>query len=493
MKFGRRKLIEWAAGGSSVAFLSHFARNAVAQAEGVARPNVIFFMTPFTYIYRLYPELYSGGTKLTGYSYPTLLKPVLAETSNVTVVGGLHNSARVEQHGSKYATLTCLPHINPPTPDQEESETNSRPAGISIDQLIGQAFAAKNSDPIAAINFGIPSYESRGEADLEPTVSATGPDQKLSKEVKPDKVFARLFGSLASKPGAPSAGQLEAVSSQQILDLLRADVDKVRQRIPATERPKLDQMFESAGSLQQELKKLGSVSGEACAVPAAGPMLGNASDIAFNQEYKPTYRGYLDAVISNTVLALSCGLSRVATLDMATTYYPDLSLKLQGHECTHGFTTDLTNGYPADWSGAKNAISDAALGKVWGGEPAWRAINDMYMGYLATLVRKLKATPAADGKSLFDSTIIVGLSSSGCSDHWAASEQAMLLIGGHPALPTGQYYRFGEAKANADSVKNPLSGARFTGDLFSYVANAVGVPTPTFGDPRFAAGPLSFL
>jgi hypothetical protein len=494
MNFGRRKLMEWAAAGSSVAFLSSFARWSVAQAEGVTRPNVIFFLTPFTYIYGLYPQLCEGATKLSGYKYPDLLAPVLAESSKVTVISGLHNAARVEQHGSRYATFTCMPHITPPTPDQEESDENSRPGGPSIDQVIAQSFKAKTGDPVLSLNFGIPTYDAGGRLnDLNTSLLASAADQKLLNEVKPDKVFARLFGSLTTKPGQPSPEQLDAVGNQKILDLLRADVDRVRKRIPTSDRPKLDQMFESAGSLQLEMQKLANLtSNAACAVPSTAPALGPASDVAFNADYKPTYRGYLDAVIDNTVLAMSCGLSRVATLDLGTTFYPDLLLNLQQHECTHGFTTDLSKGYPADWNRTKNAISDMWLGKTWGGEAGWRAVNAMYMGYLAKLVKKLKATPTGNGQTLFDNTIIVAMSSSGCADHWAANEQAMVLAGGHPALPAGQYYRFGETKTTTEKVKQPLQGARFTGDLFSFVANAAGVPMGKFGDSRFAAGPLSF-
>lgn len=494
MNCGRRKLMEWAAGGSTVAFLSSFARWSVAEAEGVTRPNVIFFLTPFTYIYGLYPQLCKGGTKLIGYTYPDLLAPVLAETNRVAVVSGLHNAARVEQHGSRYATFTCMPHIAPPTPDQEESDDNSRPGGVSIDQVIAQAFKSTTGDPILSLNFGIPTYDAGGSLnDLSTSYLASAPDQKLRKEVKPDKVFARLFGSLTAKPGQPSPGQLDAVSSQKILGILRDDVDRIRKRIPSSDRPKLDQMFESAGSLQLEVQKLANLTSNAtCAVPSTAPALGPPSDVAFNEDYKPTYRAYLDAVIDNTVLAMSCGLSRVATLDLATTFYPDLLLDLQQHECTHGFTTDFSKGYPADWNRTKNAVSDMWLGKTWGGEAGWRAVNAMYMGYLATLVKKLKATPTGNGKSLFDNTIIVGLSSSGCADHWAANEQTMILAGGHPGIPSGQYYRFGEEKTTLDSVEQPLPGTRFTGDLFSYVANAVGVPMGKFGDNRFAAGPLSF-
>ena len=116
----------------------------------------------------------------------------------------------------------------------------------------------------------------------------------------------------------------------------------------------------------------------------------------------------------------------------------------------------------------------------------------MYMDQLGRLVKKLKASPVGGNKTLFDNTIIVGISSSGCADHWAACEQAMLLNGGHPALPTGQFYRIGQNRTSTDIPRMPVPSRRFTGDLFSFVANAVGVPMGNFGDSRYAAGPLTF-
>lgn len=490
--FGRRRLIELAAGSSSLAFLSSFARWSVAQAEGVDRPNVIFLITPMTFINRLSPELEQEKSQATGYKYPSILNPVLAETSRISVVSGLHNSARVQQHSSGYATLTCMPHISPPTIDQCEDERNSRPGGISIDQLIAQAFKSKTADPVLSLNFGVPAQNAYDSGnDLWFSYSASGADQKLKKEVRPDKVFARLFGSLKSSPGKPSPENLDAIASQKILDVLRGDINRVKQRIPSSERPKLDQMFESAGSLQLEMQKLSAATrAGACSVPGMAPVLGAPEEVRDNLQYKPLYRSYFDATIDNTVLALSCGLSRVATVELDPSSFPDLLLDLTQHDCSHGFTKDFTNGYPSDFK-EKNAISDNWLGKSWGAEAGWKSVNETLMSYLGSLVKKLKATPAAGGKSLFDNTIIVGLSSSGHRDHWGANLQSMLLVGGHPSLPTGQFYRFGTGK-EPDGEQMPLPGSRFTGDLFASVANWVGVPLAKFGDSRFAAGPISF-
>jgi hypothetical protein len=103
------------------------------------------------------------------------------------------------------------------------------------------------------------------------------------------------------------------------------------------------------------------------------------------------------------------------------------------------------------------------------------------LGHFLAVWERLKTFSEGNG-TMADSTLMVMTNMNGGPHHQGGGERYFVMLGSAGgAFKTGKYLSFAK-------------GSRpFTGDLFTSIVNAMGVPDAKFGDPTATKGPLAGL
>jgi hypothetical protein len=280
---------------------------------------------------------------------------------------------------------------------------------------------------------------------------------KITPTADPAAAFAFLFPAATgtSDPGAPDprvTGMLMARRS--VLDVVRADATRMRDRLPAAQRPKLEAALEAIRAQERALSDAlstgttGMGSTVSCETPAAP---GSGSGFVERTRLQ----------IDNLVAGMACDLVRFGTLMMApgadSSRVRDFDPTLDGegyHDCSHRW---------------EEADAQAKLVKV----------NVHFASMLAYLIERLASMPEGTG-TMLDHTIVLWT-----NECWHGNHDPFrlpLVLAGHAGgLAGGRVYT------------PPDGEGRSYGKLLVSLANAVGHPMTSFGDPRWGAGPLPGL
>jgi hypothetical protein len=172
------------------------------------------------------------------------------------------------------------------------------------------------------------------------------------------------------------------------------------------------------------------------------------------------YPAILEAHTSMVVAALGCGISRMATLQLADAL---------GASVNFGA---FVPGVPARGTGVKSAYrnwSDLAHNPVLGGIDHKRLVDQWWMARLAALIVKMKGILDAGGSSLFDNTVILWANPVEEGANRNSAKMPWLLAGSAGrALKTGQH--LATAGANSSGV-------------LSAICTAMGIGSHPFGAP----------
>jgi hypothetical protein len=154
------------------------------------------------------------------------------------------------------------------------------------------------------------------------------------------------------------------------------------------------------------------------------------------------------------VLALSCGLTRVVTLQ---------------HSCAQGGPSFSWICSPGHHHGITHNLSDPAE------QDKENKITQWYANEFAYLIEALKKVPGATG-TLLDDTGMVWLTELSDAGGHTMNDLPIILAGKcGGAFKTGQLLEY---------------PGRTQGDLFVNFLNAMGVSDTKFGDPRYCTGAL---
>jgi hypothetical protein len=386
-----------------------------------------------------------------------------AHKKDVLVVGNMYNPFDLHLHGNRWF-MSMTKGI--PTGVKD----GMNPGGPSFDRFVAQS--AGRADPFPSLNLlAWPTKEFSGVAAdgaSKPFPALPGPVQAF------EQVFGRLAAGAATGTGAPDVNtQARLQRDRSLLDFVTADVSRLRGRLATQERAKLDQYLESVRGLEQKLTRL--------VVVEAGCRKPERPSPTIDQGGRVPER--MKANLDFIAAALTCGLTRVAVLDVPGSG----SLPFLGHP-------DI-----------------GVHGGMWhGGGPE---LHKAYYRYasenLVYLWNRLTAVREGDG-TFADGTLIVLLNKSGGNhhngsyDYWAlllGSARGHLRSGRYLALPTSPM-QAGDPRAPAgvaggDGSRGPAAGkpvpVHAVSDLYVSLAEAMGVATKTFGDPAHCRGPLPGL
>jgi hypothetical protein len=304
---------------------------------------------------------------------PTLA-PLLPVKSYVTVVTGTSLTlidGEVNHSQGICNILAGGERVGPTGP------TATQP-GPTVDQIVARAFAA--TTPLRSLEVGIVPYKGLDQGTTNKYLSHNGPKNFNPPEFSPQKVFTRLFegasssgGQVGTSPGdaSQSASKMAALR-RSVLDAVKADAARLRMRLGAQDRARLEQHLEGIRQLEKRIELLESVtSGSVPNSPSGVCRTLGAPAVANDIE------GRSKAMNRVLALALSCGVTRVFTDHFCgprdDNVYPQSGVNQGFHGLTHTEGND---------------------------QPKVQQILSFIMKQLADLIMVLRDTPAGPGNLL---------------------------------------------------------------------------------------------
>lgn len=249
------------------------------------------------------------------------------------------------------------------------------------------------TSPVASLRLGV---RTRG---LDP-ISARGYSGVTDFQDNPRSAFDRLFG------GTIDASPLGERREKRILEVNQLALESIRDRLGQYERERLEQHQDGIAKLYSDIENAASGSAPAgCTNPTFNPSgLSEAlNDDAFTEQFA--------LQTENLVLALSCNLTRIATLQLGT--------------------------HQADFS--VNDLSGDYHGSIHSGDRAWYERYRTYFTERVThLIQRLAETDAPEGGKLLDNTLVVQVTDMGNGDAHTGTDAPYMMAGGGSAIRRGQ-------------------------------------------------------
>jgi hypothetical protein len=402
------------------------ASRARAQSATAARRLVIFFSPNGTVHRHWRPQ--GEGTSFQ-FTPGSILEPLSALKSRLLILDGIDFKGVSNHEPGMRAMLTGG---GPETPTQ----------GQSVDQYIASRLPAET--PFASIELGVGTDAWGGNTQTRmlygPGHTFVHPDQD------PVNVYKRLFGGAGATPE-----QLDArlQKKQSVLDLLRAELSELRTRAGAEEYEKLDAHLAALRRVEAGLS--GPAANLSCDAPPPVMQL----DPNAHQNFADITRAQTDLLVT----ALSCGLTRVASLQLSHTVGPHVFSWLGLSEGHHS----LSHMDDSNTAGVAQFVT------------AERWVSEQF----AYLLGQLDALPEPGGDgSMLDHTLVVWAKELADGRLHDNVSVPFILAGGGGTVRTGRYLKLGGEPHQK---------------LLVSICRAMGLDNATFGDPSHGTGPLGGL
>lgn len=266
------------------------------------------------------------------------------------------------------------------------SRISGKPANSSLDQFLAVERGLGADTRLASISLGVGT----DALDTGVTLSYGVGGEPLPKIIDPVQTYQQLFRGFVAQ-GDPEA---EAVLARQnllgrgMVDYLRSDVNRLRDRLAGSEKLKLDQHLSSLAELEKQFQSMPA--GVGCTLPAA-PDPSKFPKLKQYNQGEQYFDAITNAQIDVLAQAMACDITRFATLFMNDLSYEGNPL-----------------GLPADnHGGVAHAYSPSTVGNnnhPTPGDPnSWLGLaklNKYSFGKVARLMQKL------DELGILDSTLI---------------------------------------------------------------------------------------
>jgi hypothetical protein len=290
-------------------------------------------------------------------------------------------------------------------------------AGTSIDQLLAQEFGKETqlaSMELSLEDVSIPRNSFPGYAGVyNSTIVWRSATQALPMEHNPRVLFERMFGATES---TNRQGRLDQINADlSLLDGVTPKIERLRKRLGAQDRAKLDEHLESVRDVERRIQKAESQ------IDVELPAVDKPRGVP------PTFEEHAKLMYDLIVLAFKTDLTRV------TTY-------MYGVESTDRAFPEI--GIPEPWHPVSHHVNDPEKIK------RQAKLNTYCMQMLQHFLEHLSTTKDGDG-TLLDSTAVLygsGLSDSNMHTHLnlpvliAAGRNMGMQTGRHLVAPKGAPY-----------------------------------------------------
>jgi Protein of unknown function (DUF1552) len=317
--------------------------------------------------------------------------------------------------------------------------------GPSIDQHIGAAFVSNGYGGLASLNLAV-CAKSTARLSWRSAGDPVIPNQD------PFKAFATLF------TGSASAADKKARMRQSVLDYVSKDLSRFAKKIGGkADRANVDAHLQSVRELEQRLAQAVGVGGTACAPPTLVPL--ETGSVTSTTNFERVAQLQIDLAVA----ALAADATRVVVLQLGDQHNSGIILS------SLGFVATGMQNNSGDLNSLMNINHANGADKI--------KCDGWFMSQVAYVIERLKNVTDGAG-SMLDSTAFLTMNNmrTGGDEYW-----------GVPAILAGNcggYFKTGR------SLTLP-TGTANNGVLIA-LANAVGVPTETFGEARYG-GELSVL
>lgn len=353
------------------------------------------------------------------YQMPTLLKSLEPHRGELSIFTNLDHPGVGGGHGCSNTLLNGV----------EMKDTRDRPQRLhSLDQLLAETLGQTTRFPSMRLGSGGISWSRAGMI--------------LPTDNDPARVFARLFVEENGKAKQKTKQYL--AEDRSILDVVREDAGRLGSRLARADRDKLDQYLTSIRGVEQKLKR--QADWIDIAKPQASDEIirgGDDDDTIVDLQYP-----YNTAVMYDLmVLALQTNSTNVICYGHpgGNRLFPFEGVSMGYHSLTHhGKRLEL--------------VKELAI------------IETFYAVQFARFLAKLKETPAADGQSLLDSTVVMFGSGMGNASAHSSRNLPVMVAGG--GLRHGKHHRF--ERRGRDG--RPLS------DLYVTILQQLGVERDQFSN-----------
>jgi hypothetical protein len=428
----------------------------LARADAAPRRLIVFYTPNGT----IGPEWRPRGGE-TDFTFGRILAPLAPFRSKLLVLGGVDMALADAGFGSHHTRgigglltgrrilMGNFRSAGPPTAGWA--------SGVSIDQHIARTASTR----FRTLELGVRVVD----AEVRGRISYLGPNQPVPPMEDPYDVFDRIFAGgrppAAAGPAGPAIdARAERLRAQRksVLDFLGQELAAARAQVGVDDRARIDAHLESVRDIERRLLVDGSGPAPAPAAGCAPPALAPRIDVQTSESLPAVGRLHMDLLAA----AFACDLTRVATL-----------------QWTHAESNQTFSflGVP----GQHHAMSHAGDGDAAAQESLTR-INVFYAEQLAHLLERLAATREGD-RTVLDNTVVLWATEVGKGNNHAHRDLPFLLAGaagGH--FRTGRFIDY-QARGRSQPHNN----------LLVSLANAMGLPDTSFGDPEHCTGPLPDL
>lgn len=353
-------------------------------------------------------------------------------------------------HGSPVSLMTARHPVKMGT---SGGEAVWQPKGESIDVAIARHLGVQSVQ--LGVNAQGPGFN----------LSYKNDGERLPIIDDPRVSFERLFTGIPRVPGVdPARAALERKMRLRsaVFESSYARFRALEPSLQAPDRARLNQHFDAYKHIQDRLTRLPPAAGNQCHSPDAP-----AANLNLHDPLGLPARGRL--MMDQMVLALACNVTPVITMSWTFAATNQVFSFLPGFgNSPFGPLPDGHHPLSHDSYGAGfqvvTADNQAAFEKK-------RRIERWYSEQLAYFLDALKAIPEADGSTLLDNTLVVALNEVSHSGAHNNSNLPIRLYGNlRGAFRTGRYVVLPQTPLN---------------NLYVSIANAMGVPMTTFGEPRY--------
>jgi hypothetical protein len=284
-------------------------------------------------------------------------------------------------------------------------------AGISVDQVAAKEFGKYTQ--VASLEVGLESADVVGACESAyscayyNTISWRNETTPLPMENRPRAIFERLFGDSGSSD--PKLRLARIQENRSILDAVTADVVRLRGRLAANDRGKIDQYLEAVRDVERRIQL------------AEGQKDHNLPQVAGPMGIPGKFSDYYKLMADLQVLAWQTDMTRVCTFqighEMSGRAYPEVGFGDAHHSVTHH-------------QGDREKIAKTL------------EINIFHARMLAYYLEKLQATPDGDGSLLDHALILYGGSLSDGNLHLYTDLPLLLVAGGVGGIRGGRHVRY---------------------------------------------------
>jgi hypothetical protein len=240
-------------------------------------------------------------------------------------------------------------------------------------------------------------------------LSWSSPTTPLPSEAHPRVVFERLFG----EGGTAAARQAGLRNRGSLLDSFSLDIAKLKQRVGASDRARLDQYLESVRDVEREIERA-----ERAAADTPTPDLERPVGVP------PEFADHAKLMFDLQILAFRADITRIATFQLTREQnnrtYPEIGVPDPHHPVSH------------------HGNDPEKLAKI-------AKINTFHVSLFSDFLQRMKAIPDGDGSLLDHSIYLYGSGMGNPSLHDHDNLPILVAGGAGTGLKGGRHIRFEKA------------------------------------------------